>query len=93
MSQRGWIVLTKDVNIGRNILEVQQIARYQAQVFVLVSGNLPRQKMVNIFVETIDKIERITQGNQAPFIAKIYQDFQVKLWKNKNELTRMIETI
>jgi hypothetical protein len=36
---QGWIVLTKDVNIGRNILEVQQIARYQAQVFVLVSGN------------------------------------------------------
>jgi len=48
--------------------------------------------MVNIFVETIDKIEKITQGNQAPFIAKIYQDFQVKLWKNKNELTRIIET-
>ena len=39
VSQRVWIVLTKDVNIGRNILEVQQIARYQAQVFVLVSGN------------------------------------------------------
>ncbi|CCH97980.1 MAG: hypothetical protein PX481_15135 [Microcystis sp. M53603_WE2] len=49
--------------------------------------------MVNIFVETIDKIEKITQGNQAPFIAKIYQDFQVKLWKNKNELTRIIETM
>ncbi|MDJ0550863.1 MAG: hypothetical protein PX639_17440 [Microcystis sp. M49637_WE12] len=63
VSQRGWIVLTKDVNIGRNILEVQQIARYQAQVFVLVSGNLPRQTMINIFVETIDKIERINQDN------------------------------
>ena len=49
--------------------------------------------MVNIFVETIDKIERITQGNQAPFIAKIYQNCQVKLWKNTNELTRMLETI
>jgi len=49
--------------------------------------------MVNIFVETIDKIEKIVQGNQAPFIAKIYQDFQVKLWKNKNELPRMLETI
>ncbi|AKE64945.1 hypothetical protein NIES3806_38270 [Microcystis aeruginosa NIES-3806] len=93
VSQRGWIVLTKDVNIGRNILEVQQIARYQAQVFVLVSGNLPRQTMINIFVETIDKIEKIIQGNQAPFIAKIYQDFQVKLWKNKNELTRILETM
>ncbi|MDB9420856.1 hypothetical protein PN467_10055 [Microcystis aeruginosa CS-563/04] len=49
--------------------------------------------MVNIFVETIDKIERITQGNQAPLIVKIYQNCQVKLWKNKNELTRMLETI
>lgn len=49
--------------------------------------------MVNIFVATIDKIERITQDNQAPFVAKIYQNCQVKLWKNKNELTRMIEAI
>ena len=29
VSQRGWVVLTKDERIGRNILEVQQIARSQ----------------------------------------------------------------
>lgn len=89
VSQRGWIVLTKDVNIGRNILEVQQIVNSQAQVFVLVSGNLSRQKMVNIFINAIDKIEKIVKGNKAPFIAKIYQDYKVKIWKNSTQLTKL----
>lgn len=79
VSQRGWIVLTKDENIGRNLLEIQQIARYQARVFILVSGNLSRRNMINIFVNAIETIERITQGNQALFIAKIYRDSTVKL--------------
>ncbi len=89
VSQRGWIVLTKDVNIGRNILEIQQIVNSQAKVFVLVSGNLSRQKMVNIFVNTIDKIEKVIKGNEAPFIAKIYQDYKVKIWKNSTQLTKL----
>lgn len=91
VSQRGWIVLTKDENIGRNILELKQIALSKAKVFVLVSGNLSRQIMVNIFVNTIDKIEKITQGNQAPFIAKIYKDYKVILWKNKTKLTKLLK--
>ena len=81
-SQRGWIVLTKDENIGRNILEVQAIADNKARVFILISGNLSTQGMINIFVDAIEKIEKIVQGNSAPFIAKVYKDSRVTIWKN-----------
>ena len=90
VSQRHWIVLTKDLNIGRNLLEVQAIAQAKGRVFILVSGNLSRLAMASIFVKAIDRIEKITQGNQAPFIAKIYRDSSVKLWKNKTELKKTL---
>lgn len=90
VSQRGWIVLTKDDRIGRNILEVKQIASSQAQVFILVSGSLSGQQTVKIFVNAIDKIEKITQGNQAPFIAKIYQPARVESWKNRVALAKFL---
>ncbi|MBE9142593.1 PIN-like domain-containing protein [Planktothrix mougeotii] len=90
VSQQGWVVLTKDDNISRNILEVEQIAHSQARVFILVSGNLSRQDVINIFVNAIDKIEKITQGNQAPFIAKIYRPAKVSMWLNRVQLRKHI---
>ncbi|MEB3119741.1 MAG: hypothetical protein VKL41_00780 [Snowella sp.] len=89
VSQRGWIVLTKDENIGRNILEVQAIADNKARVFILVSGNLSTQGMINIFVDVIKKIEKIVRGNSAPFIAKVYKDSRVTIWKNANTLRKL----
>lgn len=89
VSQRGWIVLTKDENIGRNILEVQAITDNKARVFILVSGNLSTQGMINIFVDAIDKIEKIVKGNSAPFIAKVYKDSRVTIWKNANTLRKL----
>lgn len=38
----------------------------------------------------IDKIEKITQGNQAPFIAKIYRPAKVIIWLNRAKLGRYI---
>ena len=89
VSQRGWIVLTKDENIGRNILEVQAIADNKARVFILISGNLSTQGMINIFVDAIEKTEKIVQENSAPFIAKVYKDSRVTIWKNANTLRKL----
>ena len=52
--------------------------------------HISRADMVYIFVNTIEKIERITQGNQAPFIAKIYKNSNVKLWKNRVALNKIL---
>ncbi|BAQ63217.1 hypothetical protein GM3708_3623 (plasmid) [Geminocystis sp. NIES-3708] len=89
VSQREWIVLTKDKNIGRNLLEIKAIASSNAKVFTLVSGNLNTAQMINIFVRVIQKIDNFSTNNQAPFIAKIYKDATVKLWKNHNQLNQL----
>jgi predicted nuclease of predicted toxin-antitoxin system len=82
VSKKGWIVLTKDENIGRRNIEIKSFAHCQGRVFVLVARNLNTEKIINIFTNTMPKIDQFTQNNQAPFIAKIYQDYRVILWRD-----------
>lgn len=91
VSDLGWVVLTKDEAIGTNALELRAIARAGAKVFILVSGNLTRQKMADLFVDVLPKLEKFIQGNQAPFIAKIYKDGKVELWRNRSKLLKLLK--
>ena len=91
VSENGWVILTKDKMIGKNILEIKAMAVSNAKVFVLVSGNFNRQEMIKIFVNTIEKIDKFAQGNQAPFFAKIYKDSRVEMWLNKTALKKYLK--
>ncbi len=90
VAQKGWVVLTKDVNIGRRYLEVLAIARYGAKVFVLTSGNLKSKEMADIFVEALDKMNAFSQHHKPPFIAKINKQSKIIMWKNSGELLKQI---
>ncbi|NJL99149.1 MAG: hypothetical protein HC924_10225 [Synechococcaceae cyanobacterium SM2_3_2] len=91
VGQNGWIVLTKDQNVGRNPLELQAIAAHTVKVFTLVSGNSTRQEMITLFVAVLPKIAKLSQGNPAPFIAKIYRNRTVKIWKNQTALLKLLK--
>ena len=88
VSARGWVVLTKDKAIGKNPLEVQAIARSNARVFTLVSGNLNTSNMVALFVAVLPKLEKMVIGNQAPFIAKVYRNHRVAIWRKRTQLIK-----
>lgn len=88
---RDWVVLTKDKAIGKNILELRAIAKAHVKVFALASGNLTRQDMANLFVQAISKLEKFSQGNKPPFIAKIYKNGTVKVWRNRTELLKFLK--
>ncbi len=90
VSQRGWVILTKDARIGRNPLEIMAIARAKASVFILWSGNLPSQEVATLFSGIVSKLERFALNNSAPFIAKVYKDRSVVMWKNSNQLDKII---
>lgn len=91
VSKKGWVILTKDTNIGRNILEIEAMAYFKARVFTLVSANLNNAKMIDIFEQTIEKIDNFTTTNPAPFIAKIYKNATIKLWKNHIKLNKSLK--
>ncbi|PHV61429.1 hypothetical protein WEU38_07940 [Cyanobacterium aponinum AL20118] len=91
VSKKGWVVLTKDTNIGRNILEIKAMAYFKAKVFTLVSADLNNAKMIEIFEQTIEKIDNFATTNTAPFIAKIYKNSTIKLWKNHTKLNKNLK--
>lgn len=47
--------------------------------------------MVDLFVEALERINKFTQGNQAPFIAKIYKDGKIQLWRNQTQLQKLLK--
>lgn len=91
VGERGWIVLTKDKAIGTNVLEQREIAQANVKVFALVSGNLTRQQMADLFVTVIPRLEKFSQGNPSPFIAKIHKDGRVKIWRNRTQLLKYLK--
>lgn len=90
VGDRGWVVLTKDGVIGMNALELIAIAHAGARVFILVPGNLPRQQMANLFVEVLPKLEKFNQSNPSPFIAKLYRDGRIVLWRKHTQLLKLV---
>jgi predicted nuclease of predicted toxin-antitoxin system len=84
--ENGWGVLTKDEAIGRNEVELRAIARANVKVFCLASGNLTRQEMADLFVHMLEKLKNFAQNYPSPFIAKIYKNYSIKLWRSQAEL-------
>jgi predicted nuclease of predicted toxin-antitoxin system len=89
VSQKGWVIITKDERIGRNPLELMAIAESQARVFIFVSGNLKRQQMAEALVQAMAKMTKIAQSNKAPFIAKVYRNGNVNLWRKRSQLMKL----
>ena len=83
--------MTKDKKISIRRLEIEAIARSQVKVFILVSGNLTRLQMADVFAKSLPKIEKIALGNKAPFIAKIYKSGKIEVWKNRAQLLKYIK--
>jgi predicted nuclease of predicted toxin-antitoxin system len=91
VGDRDWIVLTKDQAIGSNALELTAIASANVKVFSLASGNLTRQQMADLFVSALKKLEKFSQGNKAPFVAKFYKDGKVVIWRNQTQLLKFLK--
>jgi predicted nuclease of predicted toxin-antitoxin system len=90
VSQRGWIILTKDKNIGKRIIELGAVANSNARLFTLVSGNISSAETAQVFASVIGKCEEIVQQEAAPFIFKIYKDGSVTRWRDANTMQQNI---
>jgi predicted nuclease of predicted toxin-antitoxin system len=90
VSQRGWIILTKDDKIGRNLLEQIAIAQSHAKVFILSVGNLTGREMGHIFALALPKIEKLAQSHRPPFIARVYEGGTVRMWQDQKRLIKLL---
>jgi predicted nuclease of predicted toxin-antitoxin system len=86
VGRQGWIVLTKDANIGKRTLEKIAVAQSHIKMFTLASQNLSGDDMVAIFQKAIVPMQEFARKNTAPFIAKIYRDGRIEIWKDHQSL-------
>ncbi|MBG1267751.1 hypothetical protein [Nostoc sp. WHI] len=86
VGKRGWVVLTKDANIGKHTLERIAVARAQIKMFALASQSLSGSDMAAIFLKAIVSMQEFVREHPAPFLAKIYRDGKVSMWKDNQML-------
>ena len=84
------MVLTKDKKIASRLLELLAVAEGNVRFFAFVGGDVPEVVVAQAFVNALENMQRFIRGNQAPFIAKVYQSGLVKPCKNRRELLRML---
>jgi hypothetical protein len=83
--------LTKDANIGKRTLEKIAVAQSHIKMFTLASQNLSGDDMVAIFKKAIVPMQEFARKNSAPFIAKIYRDGRIDLWKDHQTLLEELQ--
>ena len=86
----NWVVLTKDKKIATRSLELKAVTQGNVRLFAFVDGDVPGVVVAQAFVNALENMQRFIRGNQAPFIAKVYQSGLVKPCKNQKELLRML---
>lgn len=86
VGKRGWVVLTKDGKISNNLLERIAVARAQVKMFIFASQSVSGADMAAIFLKAIVPMQEFVRNNPAPFIAKIYRDASIKLWRDSETL-------
>jgi len=90
VGERNWVVLTKDKKIASRPLELLAVAQGDVRLFAFVGGDVPGVVVAQAFVNALENMQRFIRGNQAPFIAKVYQSGLVKPCKNREELLKML---
>ena len=91
VSERGWVVITKDWGLSTNLLEQKAIAAANARVFILASGNYTGEQMAVILADALDRLQKFVSGNQAPFVARITSNGQVGMRQNQTKLLKLLK--
>ncbi len=71
VGRHGWVVLTKDDAIRRNLLERQALLAANLRAFILTSQNMSGPDMAELVVRFRHRIEKLARTTPPPFIALV----------------------
>jgi hypothetical protein len=72
VSQKGWIVLTKDKRILKRVLERLALFNANGRAFVLASGHLKGEVETRVYVAALPAMLWQVLNRPAPFLIKIH---------------------
>lgn len=73
VARRGWPIISPDIRISRDRLEVEAIMTSGAAVFCLAGGHLTGEEKARNFLRCLPQILSVLERTPRPFIAKVYQ--------------------
>ena len=71
VSERGWVVLTKDQRLRYRPLEIAALRASKARVFVLTAGNLRGFGIASVFLKAAPRLCKILHSQPGPFVARV----------------------
>ena len=79
VGRKGWVVLGKDVAIGRNALERETLLESGVRAFLLTRQGLTGQETADLLLRVMAAIERRVARSRRAFICSITRGGTVKL--------------
>ncbi|HEX2207278.1 MAG TPA: hypothetical protein VHG93_06310 [Longimicrobium sp.] len=73
VARRGWPIISPDIRISRDRLEVEAIMTSGAAVFCLAGGHLTSEGKARNFLRCLPQILSVLERTPRPFIARVYQ--------------------
>lgn len=78
VGRRGWVVLTRDQNIGRRPNEVAAVREAGIHLFALTSGNLSAAETAQLVVRAWPAIQRAVAANTPPALWSVTRGADVR---------------
>jgi hypothetical protein len=73
VARRGWPIISPDIRISRDRLEVDAIMTSRASVFCLSGGHCTSEEKARNFLRCLPQIRKVLESTEPPFIAKVYR--------------------
>jgi hypothetical protein len=73
VARRGWPIISPDIRISRDRLEVDAIMTSGASVFCLSGGHCTGEEKARNFLRCLPQIAKVLESTPPPFIAKVYR--------------------
>ncbi len=89
VSQRGWVVITKDLKMSDNPLELAAIVSANARVFI-VPGELTGKEGGEALGKAVEGMRKFAQAKESPFIARVDPAGRVRMWRNRAKLGKFL---
>lgn len=83
VGEKKWIVLMRDLRIGKRLIEFNALLTGRVKAFALVSGEMPDKRNAETIIKALPKIFEMIEANNFPFIAKVQKNSTVELWKKE----------
>lgn len=88
VGEKKWVVLMGDKAIGRRALELDALLEARVKAFVLTRGGLTAHEQADMLINAMPQMLQMVEENRFPFLAKVYMDGSVKVWKTEPKIQK-----